>query len=90
MERIINNSPVIVFLWKYEEGWPIEFVSENVTRLGYEVEDFTSNRMLYADIVYPEDVKKVDDELTKNVESGCDAYNSEYRVFTKSGEVRWG
>jgi len=89
MERIINTSPVIVFLWKYEEGWPIEFVSENVTRIGYEVEDFTSNRMLYADIVYPEDLKKVEDELSRNVESGCDAYNSEYRIFTKSGDVRW-
>jgi PAS domain S-box-containing protein len=89
MERIINNSPVIVFLWKYEEGWPIEFVSENVTRLGYEVEDFTSNRMLYADIVYPEDLDKVEAELSINVESGSYAYNSEYRIFTKSGDVRW-
>ncbi len=89
LERIINNSPVIVFLWKYEEGWPIEFVSENVTRLGYEVEEFTSNRMLYADIVYPEDLGKVEDELSRNVEAGCDAYNSEYRIFTRSGEIRW-
>ena len=89
MERIINNSPVIVFLWKYEEGWPIEFVSENVTQLGYEVEDFTSNRMLYADIVYHEDLKQVEDELSRNVETGCDAYNSEYRIFTRSGDIRW-
>lgn len=89
MERIINNSPVIVFLWTYEEGWPIEFVSENVTRLGYKVEDFTSKRMLYADIVYPEDLAKVEAELSRNVEAGKDSYNSEYRIFTRSGEVRW-
>ncbi|AKB18546.1 MULTISPECIES: histidine kinase dimerization/phosphoacceptor domain -containing protein [unclassified Methanosarcina] len=89
MERIINNSPVIVILWKYEEGWPIEFVSENVTLLGYEVEDLISNRILYADIVYPDDLEKVDNELARNVDVGCDAYNSEYRIFTKSGEVRW-
>ena len=89
MERIINNSPVIVFLWKYEEGWPIEFVSENVTLLGYGVEDFTSNRMLYADIIYPEDLGKVEVELARNVESGCEDYSSEYRILTRSGEVRW-
>jgi len=89
MERIINNSPVIVFLWKYEEGWPIEFVSENVSRLGYEVEDFISKSILYADIVYPDDLEKVENELSKNVDEGCDAYNSEYRIFTKSGDVRW-
>jgi PAS domain S-box-containing protein len=89
LESIINSSPVIVFLWKYEEGWPIEFVSENVTRLGYNVEDFTSRKILYGDIVYPGDLEKVEFELAKNVESGCDVYSSDYRILTRSGEVRW-
>ncbi|WP_239450944.1 histidine kinase dimerization/phosphoacceptor domain -containing protein [Methanosarcina horonobensis] len=89
MERVINNSPVIVFLWKYKPGWPADFVSENIVRLGYEVEDFTSKRILYEDIVHPEDLEKMHEELEGNVESGCDLYTSEYRIFTKSGEVRW-
>ncbi|WP_410509926.1 histidine kinase dimerization/phosphoacceptor domain -containing protein [Methanosarcina hadiensis] len=89
LESIINSSPVIVFLWKYEEGWPIEFVSENVTRLGYKVEDFTSRRILYGDIVYPEDLEQVEFELARNVESGSEDYSSEYRIITRSGEVRW-
>jgi len=89
LERIINNSPVIVFLWKYEDGWPIEFVSENIKRLGYGVEDFTSKKILYGNIVYPPDLRKIEFELSRNVESGCEDYNSEYRVFTRSGEVRW-
>ena len=89
MERVINNSPVIVFLWKYEPRWPAEFVSENITRLGYEVEDFTSKKIFYGDIVHPEDLEKMHEELARNVESGCDVYTSEYRIFTRSGEVRW-
>jgi len=31
--NIINRSPVVAFLWKNEEGWPVEFVSENVKKL---------------------------------------------------------
>ncbi|KKG18154.1 ATPase [Methanosarcina sp. 2.H.T.1A.6] len=89
MERVINNSPVIVFLWKYEPGWPAKFVSENITRLGYEVTDFTSKKVFYEDIVHPEDLKNMHEELARNVESGCDVYTSEYRIFTRSGEVRW-
>ena len=89
MENIINNSPVIVFLWKYEDMWPAEFVSENVSRLGYSPEDFTSQRVLYGDIVHPDDLDRMREELSRNVESGCDVYTSEYRVLTKSGEVRW-
>ncbi|KKH95729.1 ATPase [Methanosarcina sp. 1.H.T.1A.1] len=89
MERVINNSPVIVFLWKYESGWPAKFVSENITRLGYEVTDFTSKKVFYEDIVHPEDLENMHEELARNVESGCDVYTSEYRIFTRSGEVRW-
>ena len=89
MERVINNSPVIVFLWKYEPGWPAEFVSENIVRLGYEVEDFTSKKILYEEIVHKEDLGGMYEELARNVESGCDFYTSEYRIFTRSGEVRW-
>jgi PAS domain S-box-containing protein len=69
--------------------WPAEFVSENITRLGYEVEDFTSNRLLYGDIVHPEDLEKMAAELKMHVEEGCLDYTSEYRILTKSGEVRW-
>lgn len=89
LERVVNTSPVIVFLWKYEPMWPAEFVSENITRLGYDVEDFTSNRLLYGDIVHSEDVGKMAAELKMNVEAGCSDYTSEYRILTKSGEVRW-
>ena len=89
MERVIHKSPVIVFLWKYEPMWPAEFVSENITRLGYDVEDFTSNRILYGDIVHPDDLEKMAAELKMHVETGCADYTSEYRILTKSGEVRW-
>ena len=55
---VINNSPAVVFLWRNEDKWPADFVSENVSQFGYEVEDFTSGRILYGDIVYKEDTKK--------------------------------
>ncbi len=91
LERIINNSPVIVFLWKYEEGWPIEFVSENITRFGYKVEDLisTSKKTFYSDIVCPEDCEKVENDIARYVEAGCDVFTSEYRILTRSGDVRW-
>ena len=89
LERVIHNSPVIVFLWKYEPTWPVEFVSENISRLGYNVEDFTSRKLLYKDIVHPEDMDKIQKKLLRSVESGCNVYNAEYRILTKSGEIRW-
>ncbi|NWG04377.1 MAG: PAS domain S-box protein [Syntrophaceae bacterium] len=41
--QIIDKSPAVVFVWKNEEGWPVEFVSDNVKEVfGYSAEDFVN------------------------------------------------
>ncbi|MDD3041455.1 MAG: histidine kinase dimerization/phosphoacceptor domain -containing protein [Methanosarcinaceae archaeon] len=89
MEQVINNSPVMIFLWKYENLWPADFVSENISRFGYSVEDFISGQVLYGNIIHPDDLEKVQSELTRNVENGSKDYTSEYRVLTREGDIRW-
>ena len=81
MEKVINTSPVIVFLWKYEPMWPAEFVSENITRLGYDVEDFTSKRLRYGDIVHPEDIEKMSAEKGR-LSSAARTEKSIFRVLS--------
>jgi PAS domain S-box-containing protein len=89
LKTIINHSQMVVFLWRNEEKWPVEFVSENVLNLGYTVEDFTSGRVLYGDIIYPEDLNKVEEGLEKRIRTGATDFDIEYRIFSKSGKIRW-
>jgi PAS domain S-box-containing protein len=89
LKTIINHSQVVVFLWKNEEKWPAEFVSENVVNFGYKVEDFISGRVLYGDIIHPEDLNKVEEELNKRIRIGAPDFNMEYRIFSKAGKIRW-
>jgi len=64
MEYIINNSPSIIFLWQNSEGWPVEFVSKNVIQFGYTPEDFYSGKVIYADIIHPDDITRVAEEVS--------------------------
>ena len=89
MESIINNSPVIVFKWKTETDWPVEFVSENITKLGYTVEDFTSNTIKYADIIHPDDSERIHLHVSNYYMKKNAQLDYEYRIYTKSGDVRW-
>ncbi|MFY1111761.1 MAG: GAF domain-containing protein [Methanosarcinaceae archaeon] len=88
-KRIINSGHAIVFLWRAEPGWPVDFVSENVSGLGYTPEDFTSRNIVYTDIIHPEDLEKVKVEVSKNSKEGRDYFSKEYRVLMKSGKVRY-
>lgn len=56
VHRIIETSPSIVFKWKAAEGWPVEYVSENVEQLGYSAREFLSGEVAFANIIHPDDI----------------------------------
>ena len=85
------EGPAVLFQWKRSEGWPVEFVSPNVVNLlGYGPEDFLSGRVNYAQLIHPEDLATVIEEVeyhTKNKSSSWTHKN--YRLRRKDGEYIW-
>ncbi|WP_415713532.1 ATP-binding protein [Maridesulfovibrio sp.] len=86
---IVEKSPMVLFKWKHEKGWPVELVSQNVSQLGFSADDFMSGKIKYGDIVHPEDLAKVEAEVLGFVESGMDHFNHEYRIIDPTGRVYW-
>jgi diguanylate cyclase (GGDEF)-like protein/PAS domain S-box-containing protein len=90
LECIVNCSPAVAFRRRVEEGWPVEFVSENIRQFGYSPEDFYSGRITYCNIIHPDDLKRVTTELSQcNRQQGEGGVSLEYRIVTASGEERW-
>ncbi len=87
LETVIKSSPAVVFFWKPDEDWRVEFVSENISQFGYEADDLMSGEVLYGDIVHPSDMERLTMEY--DILSGEDNLSFEYRILTSSGEVRW-
>ncbi|HPC02302.1 MAG TPA: PAS domain S-box protein [Syntrophales bacterium] len=89
---IINGSPVVAFLWKNDEGWPVEFVTDNVKNLfGYEAEELTSGTVSYAETVHPDDIETVIREVSDySKEKDRVAFDHKpYRIVTKDGTIKW-
>ncbi len=89
---IIHRSPAVVFLWRNEEDWPVEFVSKNVTRvLGWDSESFLSGRLHYASLIHPDDLARVRQEVVGHGgEPRRDEFEHRpYRVRTPDGTYRW-
>jgi PAS domain S-box-containing protein len=89
LEEIYKNSPVVAFLWTAEKDWPVEFVSDNITQFGYTPEDFTSGNLIFGDIVHPEDLDFVRNDVTRLEIEGRQFFSKEYRILTRAGETRW-
>ncbi|MCD4703606.1 MAG: PAS domain-containing protein, partial [Methanosarcinaceae archaeon] len=89
MEAAVNNSPAIVFWWKAQKGYPVEYVSENIRRFGYLPEDFLSGQMMYSDLVHPDDFEYIYEELEGRTSEGWTESHQEYHIVTREGDVRW-
>lgn len=91
-EMIIDNSPAVLFRRKAAEQLKerkMVYVSPNISRYGYQAEDFLENRMMFRQIVYPGDIDMITEEIQEYVSRGIEGYNQTYRIVTNSGELRW-
>jgi sigma-B regulation protein RsbU (phosphoserine phosphatase) len=91
-ELILASSPAILFRRLAAEDLKqrkMVYVSPNISRFGYTAEEFMQDRIMFRDIVHPDDTERTKAEIQTYVRRGIDTYKQIYRIFTKAGEVRW-
>lgn len=91
LTSIVSRSKSIAFVWKNQENWPVEYVSENIYMiLGYSANDFISGKIAYSQIVHPDDIGQVSQEVEKKSKSNIQSFTHKpYRVICKNGEEKW-
>lgn len=91
MAQIIDRSPSVVVSWHATvgDGWPVQFVSQNVSQFGYTIEEILGGKITFLDMVHPEDRARVLQEVRNHRKEGRREYTQEYRVVGPDGTVRW-
>ncbi len=90
-DRVFDNGPVSIFMWENITGeWPVSKVTKNVKSLtGWSDDEFLGGEVNYADLIHKDDLSRVseeEDEWKNN--STAVSVNMNYRMVTKSGDVR--
>ena len=88
---MFTQGPAVVFKWRNEDGWPVEFVSGNVEDVfGYSPDAFTSGDITYREVIHEDDRKRVTRETADKRDGGDEWFSLEpYRIVTADGTVRW-
>jgi PAS domain S-box-containing protein len=89
LDRIITKSPAVAFVWESAPGWPVSYVSDNVALFGYLPREFTAGEITYATIIFPDDLPRVAEEVTRFSAEGRNDFTQFYRIVTRPGEVLW-
>lgn len=85
-DPVASHLPFVSFLWKGDDAWSVEYVSDNVVQFGYDPDDFKSGKLSYTDIVHPDSLgsfRAAVDQCAKNI------FSKEYMLLTANGESRW-
>lgn len=89
LARIVDRSPSVVVLWRANDTWPVEFVSQNVSQFGYAPEEILSGQVTFVTMLHPEDRERVVREVKAHAQVGHREYSQEYRILARDGSVRW-
>ncbi len=86
---VIEHSPVMLYRIRAGEDLSFEFVSDNVSQMGYSAAELLSGAIPIASLLHPDDCTRVVTEAREHIARGEGALQREYRLLTKDGEVRW-
>jgi PAS domain S-box-containing protein len=87
--RVVEASPVVSFRWRAEPGWPVDYVSKNVSRWGWSASDLMAGKPAFVDLVHPDDLAKVAEEVMQHTAAGDVEYGQEYRLRAADGRYFW-
>jgi len=89
LNTIINHSSSIAFLWRNGPGWPVEYVSENVSQFGYCADDFCNGPITFGDIIHPDDRELIENEINEFSQNNSNELKQQYRILDKAGNTHW-
>jgi len=87
--RIVQNSPTVLYRLKGEPQLPLTYISHNIVKFGYEPDELVASGKFFQTLVHPEDQQKVLDAMAAVTERDAQGATIEFRLMQPSGAFRW-
>ncbi|OIB59124.1 PAS domain S-box protein [Natrialba sp. SSL1] len=88
-DTLADNLQGVVYRCGYDPDWPMQHVLGNVEEfLGYTAHSLETQRLLWNDVIHPEDREMVWETVREAVSRG-ETFQFTYRLKTRFGETKW-
>jgi len=89
VDLLVEYGRIVIFKWKYDAEFTIEYISKSIKSYGYESSDFENQRIKYFDFVYEDEIKGLKEDIKKAIENDDRSFSKVHRVKDKDGAIRW-
>ena len=88
---LFDLGDAVLFKWRNDEHWSVEYVSKSVEKLlGYTPYEFINSKITYAECIHKEDLPRVIKEVNEAIEKKLYFFTHKpYRVITKDKQIKW-
>jgi diguanylate cyclase (GGDEF)-like protein/PAS domain S-box-containing protein len=87
--RIVENSPTLLYRLGLKPPFPLIFVSQNISRYGYQADELLAHPERWGQIIDPADLPAMADDI-RSISEGKMEYNEkEFRVRKPDGSIVW-
>ena len=88
LTQLLTASPAVIYSFKASGDFAPTFVSANIeTLFGYAPREYLENANFWSERVHPEDLKRVESEISRQLKNG--KHVLEYRFRRKDGSYCW-
>jgi len=86
---LANNIPGTVYLSENDSDHTKLYLNDEIEKLtGYKKAEFLEKKIIYTDLIHPEDVVKAAHESTQSL-SKFEPFHLTYRIINKDGRIVW-
>ncbi|WP_379776586.1 PAS domain S-box protein [Flavobacterium sp. GCM10022190] len=86
---LANNIPGTVYLSENDEDFSKIYLNDEIEKLtGYPKEEFLEKRIVFKDLIHPEDLEKTITKSTQKL-AKLEPFHLTYRIFNKKGNIIW-
>lgn len=85
---LAEKIPPIIYMARLNQHVGVTYISPQITSLGFTQEEWTADPELWLRQMHPDDQKRIVEEI-EHVQKSGEPFKSEYRLITRSGEIRW-
>ena len=87
--RVVENSPVVLFRIAAQAPYPLLYLSQNVTRFGYRAAELMASPGRYLDLFHPDDASAMAADINRIVAGGVADLKQERRLRRADGRYVW-
>ena len=87
--RIVQNTPTLLYRLRGEPSLPMVYISQNVRLFGYEPAALTESPHLYQSLIHPQDIAAVREKQALSLDPDRPQGVFEFRLLTSRGDYRW-